>query len=148
VTVERKTPAFDALRNLAAQVGGTRVLRVDLPEEEAVKLDNLVATGRPFTKVTPALQQAIVRYVRAQAGAVLTGAGNIRQDVFWRVAADAVKAHVLLRFRAQGNDVHLRSLKPGYREWKALHGLDPRIGFATGALYRALESATWTITPR
>lgn len=143
--VERHTPQLDALLNLVQQLGGTRVITVNIPKRERAKLTNLTRTGRPFLGVTQGLQQAVIRYVRAAAGDVLTRAGNIRQNAFWDVAADAVKSHVLLRFREQGNDVNLKPLGPEYRAWKARHGYDTRIGFMTGDLYRALANAKWTI---
>lgn len=147
MTIERNTATFDAIRHMADQLGGTRTVVVaGLDELDSIKLSNLIRTGRDFTKVTTNMKQAVVRFVRAKASEVLLKSGSIRIDAFWDVAADAVKSVVLLRFREQGNDVSLRPLTPAYRAWKLKNGLDGRIGYMTGDLYKALQNANWVVS--
>lgn len=140
--------ALDDLDKLAVALdrfGGRKTVKPELPAEDEPKLANLRATKRPFMAETPELAAKIVTAVRGE-----LKAGRIDGETWDRVAADAVKQHVVERFELQGGDITLEALKPSTVQRKARAGLDPRIGIArpSSGLLHNLKTAPWRIVRR
>lgn len=93
------------------------------------------AEGRDFAEDTAALRAHALDAVRT---ATATGWDD---DAATRAFADAVLEWILRRVDEGGVDVELTPLAASTRAFKAKHGLDPRIGIATGAWRRALARA-------
>jgi hypothetical protein len=91
--------------------------------------------GRDFAADTIALREHALDAVRT---ATATGWDD---DMATRAFADAVLVWILRRVDEGGVDVDLTALAPSTVAYKAKHGLDPRVGIATGAWRRALARA-------
>lgn len=146
MSVKRSTPRLDGITSWVREIGATYRVHVepDTPET-AHKLAWLKKGGRDFLQETPALQQAVARYLKANVARVLTSGGNLRTAETLQVAGDAIKAHVLLRFAHGGNDVTLAALSPAYAAYKRAAGLDPRIGVATKLLLDAIRASRFVL---
>lgn len=145
MTFKRSTPALDAAIKAVGELGGRYELRVE-PErdEDASKLAGLASKGRNFLRVTPALQQSMVRFARAELAFEPTMSARKLLDA----AAQGAKAQVILRFTAQGNDVQLKPLTAAWLARKVAKGLDRRIGIATGELLNSLDDSRWVLIRR
>lgn len=142
MAVERNTQALDALNAFVRQIGGTLTLQVEgLGDDDRVKLRSLQATGRPFLAVTPQVKADAADALRAALARVIDARGRVRADEAGALLGEEFKRRVILRFTEQGADVTLRPLDPEYLRMKRRHGLDPRIGIATGTLLRSLRAA-------
>lgn len=145
MSVKRSTPALDAAIKAVNEIGGRYELRVEpARDEDASKLAWLAGRGRNFLRVTPALQQSMVRFMRAELAFEPTANARRLLDA----AARGAKAQVILRFTAQGNDVQLKPLTAAWLARKVAKGLDRRIGVATGELLNSLDAARWTLIRR
>lgn len=125
--------------------GGQKAVRPELPEQSALKLAALQASGRPFLMETEQVKEAVVDAVRTE-----LKSGRIDGETWDNAAAQAVRAEVIRRFREQGGDITLTELKPSTVARKARVGLDPRIGIAhpsTGLLHD-LETVPWRTVRR
>ncbi len=142
---KRSTPALDAAIKAVSEIGGRYELRVEPSrDEDASKLAWLANKGRNFLRITPALQQSMVRFARAELEFQPTANARRLLDA----AAQGGRAQVILRFTAQGNDVVLRPLTAQWLARKVARGLDRRIGIATGELLNSLDSARWVLVRR
>lgn len=145
MTFTRSTPALDAAIKAVSELGGRYELRVEpAREEDASKLAWLANKGRNFLRITPSLQQSMVRFARAELAFEPTMSARRLLDA----AAKGAKAQVILRFTAQGNDVQLKPLTAQWLARKVAKGLDSRIGIATGELLQSLDSARWVLIRR
>lgn len=145
MTAKLSTPGLDALKAWATGINGRYELQV-IPEssDTADKLKWLKDAGRDFFQVTPSMEQAVVRFLRADLPAVLTGGGNLRAEQTLAKAADAAKATVVLRFENNGNDVQgMTALSPRYLAWKLAKGLPGLIGVAHETLRKAIKNSTF-----
>lgn len=145
VSFKRSTPALDATIKAVNEIGGRYELRVEpARDEDASKLAGLASKGRNFLRVTPALQQSMVRFARAELAFEPTMSARKLLDA----AAQGAKAQVILRFTAQGNDVQLKPLTAAWLARKVAKGLDRRIGIATGELLNSLDDSRWVLIRR
>ncbi len=145
MSFKRSTPALDATIKAVNEIGGRYELRVEpARDEDASKLAWLASKGRNFLRITPSLQQSMVRFARAELAFEPTMSARKLLDA----AAQGAKAQVILRFTAQGNDVQLKPLTAAWLARKVAKGLDRRIGIATGALLNSLDSARWVLIRR
>lgn len=142
---KRSTPALDAAIKAISEIGGRYELRVEpAREQDASKLAWLAGRGRNFLRITPALQQSMVRFARAE----LEFQPTLNARGLLAAAAQGAKAQIILRFTAQGNDVTLKPLTAEWLARKMARGLDRRIGVATGELLQSLDSARWVLIRR
>lgn len=130
----------DLAVTLSQFAGNKTVAPTSLPEQDAIALKNLRATGRDFFAETGALKATIVARLKA----AIKG-GQLSQAAWNAIVAQAVKEHVVARFANGGGDVSLRPLSPEYRRFKARHGYDSRIGIKTGHLLATLRAARWVV---
>lgn len=145
MSFKRSTPAFDAALKAIEELDGRYELRVEpARDEDASKLAWLASKGRNFLRVTPALQKSMARFTRAE----LEFQPTMKASGLLAAAALGAKAQVILRFKAQGNDVQLRPLTARWLARKAARGMDGRIGVATGELLQSLDSARWVLIRR
>lgn len=138
---------LERLSEFLREVSGRYSVQVEgLTQPSQFKATMLTATGRPFFAVTPALRNAVLQEWKRNASKLLSKSGNaLNLDPALRIMGDAIKRAVIRRFDDQGGDVHLRPLSAGYLRWKLQHGLDRRIGIATGVLYRNIQRARFTL---
>lgn len=108
------------------------------------KLATLDRTGRPVFAASPEMRRALVRFMKAEIEKALKSRLEYMPD-FETALAAAAKGVVKLRLSHSGNDVHFKALSPEYAQWKALEGLDPRIGVARGVLLRETDRAVFTV---
>jgi hypothetical protein len=141
--VNSETATLEALRNAIDSLDNLRP--VGISDLSQTKLDALERTGRPFLKITASMRQTVLRFVKAAASEVLTRSGSIRIDSFMTRAGETAKKVVLLRFKAQGNDIPLRPLRDS-TVYAKLHSRNSRvkanahkIGIATGMLLEDLS---------
>lgn len=110
------------------------------------KLDALTSTGRPFFAVTQAMRQAVLQEWHRNKDALLSKSMTaLNTEPALALMASTCKSVILRRFEEQGFDVRLRPLSVTWRETKARRRLDPRIGIATGVLYRNLQRARFVM---
>jgi len=142
---KRSTPALDAAIKAISEIGGRYELRVEpAREQDASKLAWLASKGRNFLRITPSLQQSMVRFARAE----LEFQPTMNARKLLDAAAQGARAQIILRFTAQGNDVQLRPLTAQWLARKVARGWDRRIGIATGELLNSLDSARWFLVRR
>jgi hypothetical protein len=145
VSFKRSTPALDAAIKAVNEIGGRYELRVEpARDEDASKLAWLAGRGRNFLRITPSLQQSMVRFMRAE----LEFEPTMSARKLLEAGAQGAKTQVILRFTAQGNDVTLKPLTAQWLARKVARGLDRRIGIATGELLNSLDSARWVLIRR
>lgn len=145
MSARRSTPNLDRLAKFMSEIGGTYALQVQGRSQITnVKMVALATNGRDFWQLTPALKASIKSYCK-QALTDGIRRGDLRAVSLLDAAAKASKDHVLMRFRNGGSDIDLRKLSAHWAAYKARHRLDPRIGWATGVLYRELQRAKWTL---
>jgi hypothetical protein len=127
-------------------LGGRYTVVAEVTEPSRMKLDLLEATGRPFFKVTAAMRQAVLQEWKRNVGSLLSKNGRaLNTDPALALMASSVKSVILRRFTEQGFDISLRHLSPHWSQAKRRRGLDPRIGIATGVLYRNLQRARFVM---
>jgi hypothetical protein len=98
-------------------------------------LDIRRAEGRDFAEDTEQLRDHVRREVERGIGPTWD------DDRAARIAGDAIVAWILRRLDEGGLDVDLTPLAASTVAFKAKHGLDPRVGIATGAWRRAVARA-------
>lgn len=138
---------LERLSQFLREVSGRYSVQVDgLTQPSQFKAVMLTATGRPFMAVTDALRSAVLQEWNRNASRLLSKTGNaLNLDPALRLMGDAIKRVVLRRFTEQGFDVSLKPLSPRWLRYKRAHGLDPRIGIATGVLFRNLQRARFVL---
>lgn len=139
--VSRKTPRLDKAAEMMRALNGQWRVVPRCSEASAAKLGWLAKRGRNFMEANRALELGVTRFVRAE----LSFEPSASARKLLAAGAEGARAHVLLRFAGQGNDVRLRPLTVAYLARKIAKGLDPRIGIATRALVTDLGSCPWII---
>jgi hypothetical protein len=141
-----------AIRAALEELGRAREIEIEgLSEESVTALGYLEDRQRAFLAITDGMRQTALRYAKAHFSSIITSSGAVRIDALFDGIGDAVKQHVLLRFRQQGGDIGLRPLRASTIYSKS-HSSDPvvrgnatKIGYATGKLYNELAAARFKI---
>jgi hypothetical protein len=129
---------LDGLLSFIRELGGLYILRITLSEIGALKLGWLLARGRDFLSVTPAMSQAIAtELITSFRGRDAFDADVARQAK--AVAAEAARSFIVKRFETGGFDQQLAALSPLYSAYKRSHRLDPRIGIAKADLLNEIK---------
>ena len=107
------------------------------------KLEHLRLSGRDFFQVTPALEQAAIRYAKAAIQTALVGGKRLKKEQLWAAMAEGVGKQILLRFENGGNDASFIPLASSTLAQKSHKGQPATIGVATGKLESEMRAAKW-----
>ena len=143
--VSQHTPVLDAVKNVLRRLSGHYEFSVDALEGisaiSAIKMRALIADQRNFMLVTPALVAIASTRFRAAFTELLRKGGAVRVEYLLNQTGLGIRTAIAARIENQGPDVALKALPTGpgtWSEYKARHRLDPRIGWATGAMRKAI----------
>ena len=110
-----------------------------IPPEQQRKLEAF-REARDILEMTPTALASFLRAMQQGADSAREGGNPIREGL--EAGAQDLKRLYTDRFLKSGGDVALKALSRAWAARKRRRGLDPRIGYATGALARAIAQST------
>jgi len=128
----------DVTRSLSAPPHAI-VLRI-APDQQR-KLD-LFTAQRDILQMTPVAQTSVNSAVRDEVSVSIARGSRTPLADGAVAGAQELKRLYTDRFLKSGGDVTLKALSRAWATRKRRRGLDPRIGYATGALARAIAQST------
>ncbi len=148
--VVRRTPTLDAIRTVLRDVGGRYEFALDafdggISPLNRIKMQALVDADRNFMRVTPALLAIARERFRAAFVELISKGGAVRYTHLTNQIGLGIRTAIADRIANQGPDVHLEKLSDSWTKYKARNRLDPRIGWATGALRKSILRSPFRI---
>tara|TARA_R110000868_G_scaffold24975_5_gene97695 strand:- start:438 stop:878 length:441 start_codon:yes stop_codon:yes gene_type:complete len=141
--ISAKVPSPKKLLSMAADITKTREAQLRIPPPQMMKL-KMFLEERDILAMTPEAFSSFMRAMQHGVNRAVASSQEVKTPLKWGLQAGAqdLKRLYTDRFLESGGDVALKALSRAWATRKRRRGLDPRIGYATGALARAIAQST------